>query len=96
MSCFIKCTVLSEASSGFKLCKVNVTAKENHLELKAIHIGFGANKFIEDRLRIDSITLKKIRYFKEECVLFLSEMMFKSSSVARKRVTAKEGDSKRG
>ena len=90
MSWYIKCAVLSEASSGFKLCMVDVTAKENHLKLKAIHIGFGANKFIEDRLRIDSITSKKFRCFKEECVLFLSEMMFKifersplSSSVAR-------------
>ena len=90
MSWFIKSTILNEAYSGLKLCKVDITAKENHLELRAIHIGFGANKFIKDRLRIDSITSKKIRCFKGECVLSLSEMVFKifersplSSSVAR-------------
>ena len=74
MSLFIKPSVLT---SGIKLAKIDLRKKENLVHLKKVNFGFGANKFIQEKLRSDEITLQEINHFKENCIMFSTSLVQK-------------------
>ena len=71
MSWFVKPVVLEKANTGAKLLKVNLNDQQNILSFNKIHIGFGAQKIINDKIRKDAIRFSEVQIFKEKCIIFL-------------------------
>ena len=71
MSWFVKPVVLEKANTGAKLLKINLNDQQNILPFNSIHIGFGAQKIINDKICKDAIRLFEIQIFKEKCIIFL-------------------------
>ena len=63
--------------TGATLLKINITDQENILSFNKIHIGFGAQKIINDKIRKDEIRLSEIQILKVKCVIFLTILIGK-------------------
>ena len=57
MSWFVKPVVLEKGNTGAKLLKINLKDQQNILPFNKIHIGFGAQKIINGKIRKDAIWL---------------------------------------
>ena len=57
MSWFVRPIVLEKANTCPKLLKINLNDQENVFTFNKIHIGFGAQKIINDKIRKDEIRL---------------------------------------
>ena len=60
MSWFVKSVVLEKANTGVKFLKINLNDQQNILPFNKIHIGPGAQKVINDKIRKDPIRLSEI------------------------------------
>ena len=52
------------------MLKINLNDQQNILPFNKIHIGFGAQKIINDKIRKGAIRLSEIQIFKEKCIIF--------------------------
>ena len=77
MSWFVKPVVLEKANTGAKLLKINLNDQQNILPFNKIHIGFGAQKMINDKIRKDAIRFSEVQIFKEKCIIFLTILIGK-------------------
>ena len=77
MSWFIKPVVLEKANTDTKLLKINLNDQQNILPFNKIHIGFGAQKIINDKICRNAIRLSEIQIFNEKCIIFLTILIGK-------------------
>ena len=77
MSWFVKPVVSEKANTGAKLLKINLKDQQNNLPFNKIHIGFGAQKIINAKIRKDAIWLFEIQIFKEKCIIFFTILIGK-------------------
>ena len=71
MSWFVKCTVLHEACTAEKLCTVDLHQEGNYVDMINLNIGFGADHFLQNCVRDNTILKEDITSFKKGCIVFL-------------------------
>ena len=92
MSWFVKPVVLEKVNTGAKLLKINLNYQQKILPFNKTHIGFGAQKIINDEICKDAIQLSEIQIFKEKCIIFLTVLigkLFERSSLSYASVTSR-------
>ena len=63
VSKYSRSETLENCKSASMLCYVNFSDTKNHLKNKEMNIGFGANRILTDKVRIDEITKREFDVF---------------------------------
>ena len=71
MSWFVKPVVLEKANTDTKLLKINLNDQQNILPFNKIHIGFGAQKIINDKFAEMQFGCLKSKYLRKNTLFFL-------------------------